>query len=662
MELLLSLVAAAGLAAGVVILRSRARARGEEAEGPYDAAEGRRYPHRWGYDDTRFEFCGPRTVRLTGHRYPLAGPPLPELVPFVEETLQVSLEPSLLREPVPPAELPPPVIDEPFLRELDRRLPAGRTSRDDRERLVHSHGQLSVDEIYRILNGGLPERVVDLVVHPEEEAEVVDLVRMADRHGVALVPYGGGTNVTGALLCPREEERMIVSVDMRRMNRILELDRENNRAVLEAGITGKELEERLAEHGFTCGHVPDSIELSTLGGWIATNASGMKKNRYGNIEDIVLEAALVTPTGELTARVATPRNSVGIQPRSLLFGSEGSLGIITRAVVQLHPLPEARRYASFVFPAFEDGIRYLKAVQEAGVRPASIRLTNNTEFRLGQALRPARTPRKAFVARLKKRYVLDVKGFDPWRMAACTVVAEGSREEVRRQEKELTRLAKRFGGLAGGSEGGRRGYALTFAIAYIRDFLIQFGILGETFETSVPWNRIVPMCEAVEAELDRLCAAHGVPGRPYLSYRASQSYQTGVCLYFTMGFWGRGLERPDAVYQEIERRLREVILDQGGSLSHHHGVGKVRRDFMPRVHSENALRALRALKAAVDPGDVFAAGNNVFGLAPDGARRRSASPPGGARPAASSPAPPPSAPATPGPRSSPSPPAPSPPD
>ncbi len=581
---------------------------------PYDPVPGRRHAHLWGYDDSRFEFLDARTVQLTGERYPLAGAPLPHLMPFVETLLGVPVGPDQLHEPVPPPPLPTPLRHEAFATELARALPELRLEDDDGARLVHSHGQLSVDEIYRLLGGRVPARLVDLVVHPTTEAEVQTLVQLADRHDVVLIPYGGGTNVSGALTCPTTERRPIVSVDMRGLNRILELDRANGRVTVEAGITGQELEARLEAEGFTTGHVPDSVELSTVGGWIATNASGMKKNRYGNIEDVVLDAVLVTPRGEVSATPVVPRSSTGVQTQRLAFGSEGGLGIVTRAVLQVWPLPEVQRYASFVFPDFEAGVRYLQAVQSAGYKPASIRLTNNTEFRLGQALGRARRGRKALVAALTKTYVTRVKGFDPERMVACTVLMEGSAAEVRQQTRGLLGLLGAHGGLSGGPENGRRGYTLTFAIAYIRDFLNKLGILGETFETSAPWSRVHDITRAVEAELWRQCEKHGVPGTPYLSYRISQSYRTGVCIYFTTGFCGRGLASPEATFAEIEHRLREVVLENGGSLSHHHGVGKIRQDFVPQVHSNASIEAVRAVKRSLDPNDVFGAGNHAFGL------------------------------------------------
>ena len=234
---------------------------------------------------------------MTGCRYPLAGYSLPGFIPFVEGMLGLPIGANDMAPEGQPQPIAGSRIDGAVLAAVATGLGGAEVSTDDRERLIHSHGQLSVDEVYRVLYGAPLERPVDVVVYPQSEDQVRRLVELAREHNLCLIPYGGGTNVSGALTCPAGEERPIVSVDMRRMDRILELDQENRQAVVEAGISGKELERQLDARGYTSGHDPDSVELSTLGGWIATNASGMKKNRYGNIEDIVLEATLVTPGG-----------------------------------------------------------------------------------------------------------------------------------------------------------------------------------------------------------------------------------------------------------------------------------------------------------------------------------------------------------------------------
>ena len=579
----------------------------------YDPADGERSPHRWGYSDTKFEFDGPRSVRVKGSRYPLAGYDMPYFLPFAEEVLGLEIRPQDISAENDDKRVDEPRVNENFFAAVQANFGVDQVSLDPEERLVHSHGQLSVDEIYRVLYGEPLQRTVDLVLYPQSEEEVRTIVQWANRHNVCLVPYGGGTNVSGALSCPAAEQRTIVSVghvqdESRPFDR-----RENLQACIEAGISGKQMEQELNAGGYTSGHDPDSIEFSTLGGWISTNASGMKKNKYGNIEDIVLEATLVTPTGDIEAKKVTPRNSTGVQPRAFLFGSEGNFGIITKAILKIHPLPQVRQYGSLIFPSLEQGVRFLKELRREEVLPASIRLVNNFEFRFGQALKPAPGFFKGMVQRAQKFLLLKILRFKPLEMAACSIVMEGSRREVRHQKKAIFKTARKHGGISGGAGNGRRGYMLTFGIAYIRDFFNQFQILGETFETSVPWDCIHPVCQAVQTKLSEQCSAHQVQGKPYLSYRVTQTYHTGVCIYFTLAICGKGLEKPDAVFHTIEHSLRQTILDHGGSLSHHHGVGKIRRDFLPQIQTRNSLQVLRQAKEAMDPNNIFAIGNGPFG-------------------------------------------------
>ena len=588
----------------------RARAGDEEF---FDRSEGEQFAHKWGYKDTQFEFEDERTVSVTGSRYPISGYRMPYLIPFIEEMLDIPIRQEDVGKVVEHHDLSAPIENDSFLNAVKKALNENQVSQDDHDRLVHSHGQLSVDEVYQTLYDRPPERLVDVVLYTELEADVQTIIRLANDHNAVLVPYGGGTNVSGALAIPTSETRMVASVDMRRMKRIVSLDEDNYQACIEAGISGKQLENALNAKGFTSGHDPDSLEFSTLGGWIATNASGMKKNRYGNIEDIVLEATLVTPTGEVETRHATPRNSVGVPPRSFLFGSEGNFGIITKAILKIHRLPEARQFGSLVFPVFELGVKFLKALRQTGQIPASIRLVNNNEFRFGQALKPAPEGLKSVEQKIQRFVLSKIKGFDVKKMVACTIVMEGTKDEVKQQARTIFGLAKKYGGLSGGSTNGKRGYMLTFGIAYIRDFFNQFQLLGETFETSVSWTNIHDVIGAVEKKLAEMSTQLGVPGKPYLAYRVTQTYHTGVCIYFTMGFCGRGLEDGVDVFHKIEHQLRQEILDHGGSLSHHHGIGKLRSGFLSQIQSENSFEVLRQMKKAMDPNNVFAIGNGPFG-------------------------------------------------
>ncbi|MGH7561368.1 MAG: FAD-binding oxidoreductase [Gemmatimonadales bacterium] len=571
----------------------------------------------WGFRDSAFTILPNESVTMSGRRYQLSGLELPDLLPWIRSVLGVDFPVSDLHPSQYPPEVPEPRELGAFLREAQALLPDDGLSSDPLIRLRHGHGH-TLEEMYAVRYGRL-ERVPDLVVYPESEAQVEALVDAAGRQDVCLVPYGGGTNVSEALRCPAEESRPIVAVDLRRMNRILWIDPANHLACIEAGAVGRVLQEQLASHGFTIGHEPDSVELSTLGGWIATHASGMKKNRYGNIEDLVMDLRVVTPKGTLSRSATGPRESVGVDPRRWIFGSEGMLGIITQAVVKIFPLPEVQRYDAMLFPSFERGVAFLFDLTREATPPASVRLVDNLQFQLSQTLKPRARGLAALKRRLEKRYVTKLRGFEPGRMVACTIVYEGGRDETDVQRRAVERIAKRHGGLRAGAENGRRGYQLTFGIAYLRDFVMKHWILGESFETSVPWSRVIDLCARVKRRVQDEYARRRLPGRPFVTCRVTQVYQTGVCVYFYFGFYHRGLAEPARVYAELERAARDEILLAGGSLSHHHGVGKIRQAFLPRILSPAALEWSAEVKRAVDPGNVFGIANQAIEAGP-GAR------------------------------------------
>ncbi len=576
-----------------------------------------RWEHKWGYKDTAFVLnADKKTVSMTGSRYALCGFKMPYFLPFVEEMLQIKLDFNDTRREVHPA-VPPSVVNAAFLSEVDRKFP-NQYNLEDRDRLVHSHGQTTADEVGRVMYGKL-ERVADMVFRPKSTEDCVRLVELANKHDVCLVPYGGGTSVSCALRLPEEERRMIVSVDTRQMNRVEWIEKSNRRACVQAGITGTQLEEALAAEGFTSGHEPDSAELSTLGGWIATNASGMKKNRYGNIEDLVETFTMVTPTGVIEQECPVPRQAPGMQIQKALFGCEGNMGLITRAVIRIHPLPEVKKFGSVVFPNFDAGRAFLYELSKSRDLPASVRLVDNIQFRFGQALKPKATGFKAIYEWIQRQVVLKVKKFDPHQMCAATFVFEGSPDEVKVQEQRVKRLAPRYGGLWAGATNGKRGYMLTFAIAYIRDFLADLHIIGETYETTVPWTRISDVCAAVERVGNELHKEFELPGRPYISPRITQIYHTGVCIYFTHGASFRGVKDPENTFAVMEKRLRQAILDAGGSISHHHGVGKLRKDFLPRVFTPATTEAVRDIKENLDPQNIFGIRNGVLAMSEESA-------------------------------------------
>ncbi len=562
----------------------------------------------WGFRDTAFAFSQNGNVTINGDRYELSGKELPRLLPWIRETLDINVDPADRFEPNYPPKIDPPVKNEEFLNEISGFLSPDQMETDDHSRIRHGHGHTQ-EEMFLIKYGNIG-RVPDIVVFPQNEEQVTALITAACNYNVALIPFGGGTNVTEAVRCRENAGRMIVSVDMRRMNRILWIDKENMMARIEAGAVGRHIMKQLAKYDVTMGHEPDSVEFSTLGGWIATNASGMKKNKYGNIEDIVVDISVATADGKLERRTQAPRESVGSDLRQLIFGSEGTLGIITSAVVKLFPLPEAQEYGSVLFPNYEAGYAFMYDLVHTSTPPASVRLVDNMQFQFGLALKPASTGGAADLkSKIEKFFVTKIKGFDPYKMVALTLVFEGTQKEVEQQKHDVYRIAKKHGGMKAGGENGRRGYQLTYSIAYIRDFLMNYYIIAESFETSSSWSNAMAICDNVKRVLAEEFEKRGLPGKPFITSRITQLYRTGVAIYFYFGFYFKGVENPSKVYLELENIAREEILRSGGSLSHHHGVGKIREAFLPEIMSETSLKWKSDIKRSLDPKNVFGAGN-----------------------------------------------------
>ena len=567
--------------------------------------------HRWGFNDSGFELTGEKTVTFSGNRYEVSGTTMPDFIPYIESVLGIDFNKEDQISPVDTKPTQPSSLDHEFFQQIKNSFNEDRYTVDDLERLIHSHGQETFKDVYKVLYNSI-ERTVDLVFYPETEDEVSKLVEIAVKFNVCIIPYGGGTNVTRALTIPENEKRSVISMDMRRMSKIEWINKEDRRICVQSGITGGELIELLKEEGYTIGHEPDSVELSTVGGWIATNASGMKKNKYGNIEDIVENVNLVSPKGIISQINPISRGSIGFKPQNVLFGSEGNIGVITKAVLKIHEIPKQQKFNSVLFKNWNDGVLFMKALSKTNYIPASVRLVDNIQFRFGQALKPRAEGLKNLKSKIEKFFIIKMKGFDPDKMCALTIVSEGTKEEVDYQQRKVSRLAKKHKGVIGGPGNGKRGYMLTYAIAYVRDFAAKYQIMGETMETTVPWSKIQEVIDATSEKIVELHKQYNLPGKPYISYRIPQIYHTGVCIYFMLGMSVKGVEKPEEKFGEIEHSLRATIIKHGGSISHHHGVGKLRKDFIPDMLSKTSIDLIKEMKQTHDPSNVFGSSNGIL--------------------------------------------------
>ena len=566
--------------------------------------------HKWGFKDSSFIINDDNTVTFTGKRYEgISGERLPYLIPFVTKVLNTDIKKEPYFKEIEKKYVTERKINQDFVNDIKSFFNDDQISFSDEERVLHSHGQNSPDEVFKVLYDKL-EKFTDIVVYVENEEDVINLIQKAKKHNVCLVPYGGGTNVTNALQLPENEERMIVSVDTRRLNKIISIDTKNLLIEVEAGITGKHLEEELQKKGFTVGHQPDSIELSTLGGWISTNAAGMKKNKYGNIEDIVQNVVMVTPNGTINQIKPLVRSSIGIKTQNLLFGSEGNIGIITKAVLKIHKLPECSDYESVVLKDWDTGLDFMYELAHSSSVPASARMLDSLHYQFGSALKPEKNNIGKLKSKIQK-LVFKMKDFSTDDFVAAVFKLEGSFSEVEYQRKNIKRLAKKYNGLLGGSKEGKVGYNITMVIAYIREFFVPQGILGETLETAVPWSKVNQVKDEANKLLTELHKKYDLPGKPFFCSRISKVYHTGICMYNTMGINVRGIKNPEKVFSDIEHKIRDCFIKNGGSISHHHGVGKLRKDFMPETISPGSIDVIQGIKKSQDPDNIFGISNNI---------------------------------------------------
>ena len=566
--------------------------------------------HKWGYKDSGFIINEDMSVTFTGNRYPICGKRLPNFIPFVEEVLGVRFDKKPKIQEVEKTHVTESRVNKPFLEELRKSFEENRFTFEHNERVLHSHGQHSTDEVYKVLYNKL-EKFTDLVFYIESEEETKKLIDLAKKHNVCLIPYGGGTNVTNALRPPKEESRMVVSVDTRRMNKIETLDEENLMVVVQAGITGKALEDGLNKRGFTVGHEPDSYEFSTVGGWVSTNAAGMKKHKYGNIEDIVQNITMVTPVGIVNQKRPLTRSSFGIKAQNILFGSEGNLGIITSATLKIHRLPERSAYESIIFSDWKTGVRFMHDLFHSNMVPASARLADNLQIRLGNALKENKEGLGKTLDDFKKYILFNFKGLNPEKFTAAVFKIEGSNSEVQNQMENLKVLAKKHKGILAGESTGRSGYLATMVIAYIRELIFTQNILGETMETAVPWSKVNQVKSEAFKLINELHKENNLPGKPFFTSRISKIYHTGVCMYNTIAMSFEGIENPEDVFTRIEHKMRENFIKNGGSISHHHGVGKLRKDFMSDTISEGSIEMVKGVKKTQDPDNIFGVKNNI---------------------------------------------------
>jgi alkyldihydroxyacetonephosphate synthase len=457
---------------------------------------------------------------------------------------------------------------------------------DDEARIRHCRGRSTTDLLR--LRAGDAGAAPDAIVLPADHDEVLAVLRLASRERIVVVPFGGGTSVVGGLEPAGPAERPVVALDLARLAALGRVDRESGTAELGAGLRGPRAEALLAEHGLTLGHVPQSWEYATIGGFAATRSSGQASAGYGRFDDLVVGLRVATPVGSWELGRA-PASAAGPDLRELLLGSEGAFGVITQVVARVRPLPARRIFEGWSVPDFATGTRLLRTLAASDLRPTVCRLSDETET-VGGLARP---PQQA------------ATGIDPAQgpSGGCHLVIgyEGSGPAVERRAAEVAGVLVAGGARRLDAAAGPDWERSRFRAPYLRDALLDLGIFAETLETAGFWATLPALYAGVRAAVTDSLGAAGLS--PVVMCHISHLYETGASLYFTV-VCAQGVD-PIGSWRAAKAAAGDAIVAAGGTITHHHAVGTEHRPWLGAEIGDLGVDVLRAVKRTLDPAGIL---------------------------------------------------------
>lgn len=468
---------------------------------------------------------------------------------------------------------------------------ASIASHDTEDRAAHARGKAYRD-VVRNLEGDLAH-TPDVVLRPRSERDVIDVLDWAASAGVAVVPFGGGTSVVGGVE-PRFDAPA-ASLDLTGLGRVLEIDRTSRAARIQAGILGPALEDQLRPHDLTLRHFPQSFEFSSLGGWLATRAGGHYATVLTHIDDLTESLRVVTPAGVSESR-RLPGSGAGPSPDRLFLGSEGTLGVITEAWVRLQDRPRWRQSVTVDFDTFDAAVSATRAIAQSGLNPSNCRLLDPTEAMVGAGSSTAG-------GLLVLAFESADHPVDPWLDRALEILRDHGGRPGTVAAKEPDQQAE-------GSMTPADAWRSTFLrMPYQRDAVARRGLIVETFETACTWDRFDELHAAITTAASEVMRSIGAPG--VLTCRFTHVYPDGPAPYYGVyasGRWGSLVP----MWDELKAGVSEAIVTHGGTITHHHAVGRDHAPWYARQRPEPFAAALRAAKTALDPHDILNPG--VLGL------------------------------------------------
>jgi alkyldihydroxyacetonephosphate synthase len=493
--------------------------------------------------------------------------------------------------------VPKSLAAKPLLSTMATIVGEGHVTTDDMERVVHVYGK-SLRDLVRI-RANQVQRYPDVVVYPADEAEVQKVVDAAVAADVVIIPFGGGSNIAGSLEPRADEKRVILSLDMGRLNKVVSIDEESQTAVIQAGALGPDLEEQLNAKGWTIGHFPDSFTHSTIGGWVATRSSGMQSDKYGDISDIAKGLRVARPGGTLVVK-AHPSASNGPSVREMILGSEGRLGVITEVTAQVHRVPAKRDVYAYFFPTWEAGIAAMQEIAESDAAPSITRISDGRETGFSLATSKESKGFSKFLSGTVLPNMMKAKGWKNLETDICLsfIGYEGEESHAKRQKSLVDAIVKKHNGLGVGTGPGVLYDQKKFDTPYLRDFLLDRGAAGDVSETAMPWSKVNLIHDAAIAAADKAYDELGIKG--WIMSHMSHSYHSGACLYFTFAFVFD--KDPLGEYDHVKSAIQQAFVDNGSSISHHHGVGLEHAPWLEGDISPEGVKIVSGLFSVTDPG------------------------------------------------------------
>lgn len=500
------------------------------------------------------------------------------------------------------ADVSSPALTEAEVAALGAAIPTGTVAQDPASRVAHAAGKNTVDLLRQ--RAGAPLALPDAVVRPGARSEIPGVLAACVAHGIAVVPFGGGSSVVGGVAPLAGDHHAVVALDLTGLAELLELNERDRTATFEAGVRGPEVERKLAERGYTLGHIPQSHQQATLGGYAATRSAGQASTGYGAIAELITAIRIETPTGPLALGGRAPASAAGPDLRHVVIGSEGTLGVITEVTVAVTRKPTAKAYGAWAFPSFEAGAEAIRALVQdgaAGDAPDVCRLSDEEETELTLAQSGGRQ------VELLRRW-LRSRGIET--PALLLGVWEGAGSEPKARLKRARRILRAHGGVSATSAPAAAWDRGRFSSPRLRDELLTIGVLVDTLETAATWTRLADTHTAVAAAI-RGALESGPQGAVASAVQGhvSHVYRTGASLYYT--FIAKAEDDPIAQYERVKRAANAAILAAGATITHHHAVGTEHAAELPAEIGEHGVRILRSVKRELDPTGIMNPGKLI---------------------------------------------------